>query len=91
MTAAEFAESKMQTLAAAGAKNISVKGHFIPCELAQGSIGYELFSRQTISDTQEVVTDWDRRVMRKGVMIWISYIKPRCRKATLENFYTALA
>ena len=91
MTAKEFAEQKAAVLLAAGYKNVKILD-YLPCELSQATWCYEPFSRKRIPETAEVI---DRPASINGsipgVMIELSFVKPRCRKETRDYFRAALA
>ena len=90
MTVKEYAEKKKAELILAGNKNVKI-GELIPCELAQHTWSYELFSRKRIPETAEVQ---DRPALIEGkipgVMIEVSFVKPRCRKESRDYFRAAL-
>lgn len=90
MTIKEYAEKKRAELILAGNKNVQIKD-LIPCELSQNSWSYEPFSRERIPETAEVQnrpTVINGKI--PGVMIEVSFIKPRCRKETRDYFRVPL-
>ena len=90
MTVKEYTEQKIQELQKKGYKEVKVKD-VIPCTLDEKSYSYELFSREKVSENAEVMPEWDHKGKTKGAMIWLNFIKPRCRKVSVDSFRVTLA
>lgn len=91
MTIKEYADKIIANLESSGCKNAKVL-EYLPCQITQTSYSYELFSRKRIPETAEIKERpavIDGRI--PGVMVTVSFVKPRCRKETRDYFRAVLA
>lgn len=92
MTVREYAEKITAGLILKGYKNVKIEDIF-PCECSRAGYGWEPFSRKRVSEDSLIsprrqLADGEKT---PGALIFIRYIKPRCRKETQDSFTVQLA